>query len=47
VLIVPRYGLVGAAVTVALTQWLALLLGTGGLVLSFARSGGAATHHEP
>jgi O-antigen/teichoic acid export membrane protein len=37
VLIVPRYGLAGAAATVALTQWLALLLGSAGLALSFSR----------
>jgi O-antigen/teichoic acid export membrane protein len=45
VLIVPRYGIVGAAMSVAFSQWLALLIGGGGLMLSFARerAGAAAT----
>lgn len=36
-LIVPRYGIAGAAMSVALTQWLALGIGSAGLALSFSR----------
>lgn len=36
-LIVPRLGMVGAAMSVAAGQWIALLIGSGGLMLSFAR----------
>jgi O-antigen/teichoic acid export membrane protein len=47
VLLVPRLGMVGAAMSVAAGQWIALLIGSGGLMLSFARqrvaaAGGAA-----
>jgi O-antigen/teichoic acid export membrane protein len=40
VLVVPRWGIVGAAMSVAATQWIALLVGSGGLALSLARTRG-------